>query len=67
MSPRDADGHGTHTATTAAGSVSYEASMDGYASGVAKGVAPKVCWKGAGCLDSDILAGYDRVVADGPR
>uniref|UniRef100_A0A0D9VRS7 Subtilisin-like protease n=1 Tax=Leersia perrieri TaxID=77586 RepID=A0A0D9VRS7_9ORYZ len=72
MSPRDADGHGTHTATTAAGSVAYEASMEGYASGVAKGVAPKarvaaykVCWKGAGCLDSDILAGFDRAVADG--
>lgn len=72
MSPRDADGHGTHTATTAAGSVSYAASMEGYASGVAKGVAPKarvaaykVCWKGAGCLDSDILAGFDRAVADG--
>uniref|UniRef100_J3LLV7 Subtilisin-like protease n=1 Tax=Oryza brachyantha TaxID=4533 RepID=J3LLV7_ORYBR len=72
MSPRDADGHGTHTATTAAGSVAYDASMEGYASGVAKGVAPKarvaaykVCWKGAGCLDSDILAGFDRAVADG--
>lgn len=72
MSPRDADGHGTHTATTAAGSVAYDASMEGYASGVAKGVAPKarvaaykVCWKGAGCMDSDILAGFDRAVADG--
>ncbi|WVZ56186.1 hypothetical protein U9M48_006755 [Paspalum notatum var. saurae] len=57
LSPRDADGHGTHTATTAAGSVAYEASMEGYASGVAKG--------GAGCMDSDILAGFDRAVADG--
>jgi subtilisin family serine protease len=27
--------------------------------------AYKVCWKGAGCLDSDILAGFDRAVADG--
>lgn len=46
--------------------------MEGYATGVAKGVAPKariaaykVCWKGAGCLDSDILAGFDKAVSDG--
>ncbi|KAJ6830277.1 putative subtilisin-like protease SBT1.6 [Iris pallida] len=71
-SPRDADGHGTHTASTAAGRHVFQASMSGYAVGVAKGVAPKariaaykVCWKGAGCLDSDILAGFDRAVSDG--
>ncbi|KAG6496096.1 subtilisin-like protease SBT1.6 [Zingiber officinale] len=71
-SPRDADGHGTHTASTAAGRHSFDASMAGYAEGIAKGVAPKarvatykVCWKGSGCLDSDILAGFDRAVADG--
>ncbi|KAJ3682591.1 hypothetical protein LUZ60_015164 [Juncus effusus] len=72
MSPRDADGHGTHTASTAAGSISFKASFSGYASGVAKGVAPKariaaykVCWKNSGCLDSDILAGFDKAVSDG--
>ncbi|XP_010920139.1 subtilisin-like protease SBT1.6 [Elaeis guineensis] len=71
-SPRDADGHGTHTASTAAGRYAFRASMSGYAAGVAKGVAPKariaaykVCFKGAGCFDSDILAGFDRAVADG--
>ncbi|KAL5561182.1 hypothetical protein UlMin_030929 [Ulmus minor] len=71
-SPRDADGHGTHTATTAAGRYAYEASMSGYASGIAKGVAPKarlaaykVCWKNAGCFDSDILAAFDSAVNDG--
>ncbi|XP_043709941.1 subtilisin-like protease SBT1.6 [Telopea speciosissima] len=71
-SARDADGHGTHTASTAAGRYVFQASMAGYASGIAKGVAPKarlavykVCWKGSGCFDSDILAAFDRAVADG--
>ncbi|KAH7653278.1 Tripeptidyl-peptidase II protein [Dioscorea alata] len=72
LSPRDADGHGTHTASTAAGRHAFRASMSGYAPGIAKGVAPKariaaykVCWRGAGCLDSDILAGFDAAVSDG--
>ncbi|XP_044509370.1 subtilisin-like protease SBT1.6 [Mangifera indica] len=72
MSPRDADGHGTHTASTAAGRYSFRASMAGYASGIAKGVAPKsrlavykVCWKNSGCFDSDILAAFDAAVNDG--
>uniref|UniRef100_A0A6N2L492 Subtilisin-like protease fibronectin type-III domain-containing protein n=1 Tax=Salix viminalis TaxID=40686 RepID=A0A6N2L492_SALVM len=71
-SPRDADGHGTHTASTAAGRHAFRASMEGYAAGIAKGVAPKarlavykVCWKNAGCLDSDILAAFDAAVKDG--
>ncbi|XP_058090899.1 subtilisin-like protease SBT1.6 [Magnolia sinica] len=71
-SPRDADGHGTHTASTAAGRHAFQASMAGYAAGIAKGVAPKariaaykVCWKDSGCYDSDILAGFDHAVADG--
>ncbi|KAL2468491.1 Subtilisin-like protease SBT1.6 [Forsythia ovata] len=71
-SPRDADGHGTHTASTAAGRHAFKASMEGYASGIAKGVAPKarlavykVCWKNSGCFDSDILAAFDDAVNDG--
>ncbi|PIN04857.1 Tripeptidyl-peptidase II [Handroanthus impetiginosus] len=71
-SARDADGHGTHTASTAAGRYAFRASMEGYASGVAKGVAPKsrlavykVCWKNSGCFDSDILAAFDAAVNDG--
>lgn len=71
-SPRDADGHGTHTASTAAGRYAFRASMSGYAAGIAKGVAPKarlavykVCWKNSGCFDSDILAAFDVAVNDG--
>jgi subtilisin family serine protease len=71
-SARDADGHGTHTASTVAGRYTFRASMEGYAPGIAKGVAPKariavykVCWKNSGCFDSDILAAFDTAVNDG--
>ncbi|XP_057742232.1 subtilisin-like protease SBT1.1 [Arachis stenosperma] len=70
-SPRDSQGHGTHTASTAAGNMVNNASLFGMAKGSASGMrytskvaAYKVCWP-LGCANSDILAAMDQAVADG--
>ncbi|WP_414830397.1 S8 family serine peptidase [Alteromonas sp. H39] len=50
-SPRDADGHGSHTASTAAGNEGVTATLQGVEVGAVSGIAPrariaayKVCW-----------------------
>jgi subtilisin family serine protease len=73
-SPRDADGHGTHTLTTSGGNEGVSASLQGIGVGTVSGIAPrarvaayKVCWNGGsgGCSTTDSVAAIDAAVADG--
>ncbi|KAL6986597.1 Subtilisin-like protease SBT5.3 [Sarracenia purpurea var. burkii] len=74
-SPRDNEGHGSHTLSTAGGSFVAGANVFGYGNGTAKGGSPKarvatykVCWPpvaGNQCFDADILAAFDIAIHDG--
>lgn len=73
-SARDADGHGSHTASTAAGNNGVEVVIEGQDFGAISGMAPrarismyKVCWGSdqGGCSTVDSVAAIDQAVADG--
>jgi subtilisin family serine protease len=79
-SPRDAAGHGSHTASTAAGENGVEATVNGIDYGKISGVAPaakiaayKACYDGPDpdtqdddiCASSDLLDAIDAAVSDG--
>lgn len=72
LSPRDAVGHGTHTASTAAGALVEDANFAMLGKGLARGGAPqawlavyKVCWVNGACSSADILAAFDDAISDG--
>ncbi len=80
LSPRDDEGHGTHTASTAAGNYGVDPVIEGNDLGVdvISGISPrsyvaayKVCWEGngvtapAGCSTADSVKAIDDAVADG--
>jgi len=80
VSPRDADGHGSHTASTAAGNHAVDASVEGVDFGQISGVAPaakvaayKACYVGPDelvttddiCALSDLLSAINAAASDG--
>ncbi|MCO5951224.1 S8 family serine peptidase [Microbacterium yannicii] len=80
VSPRDADGHGSHTASTAAGNHDVAATVEGVDFGAISGVAPaakvaayKACYVGPDplvttddiCALSDLLSAINAAAADG--
>ncbi|MCA1845070.1 MAG: S8 family serine peptidase, partial [Actinobacteria bacterium] len=75
LSPRDANGHGSHVAATAAGNYGVEPKIGGYNLGIpaVSGIAPrariaayKVCWTGTAATGEDVQGscmGSDAVAA----
>ncbi|KAG9453061.1 hypothetical protein H6P81_005965 [Aristolochia fimbriata] len=70
-SPRDTEGHGSHTSSTVAGLQVESVSLEGLGEGSGRGGVPsarlavyKVCWT-FGCSSEDILAAFDDAIADG--
>lgn len=77
LSTRDGDGHGSHTASTAAGNFGVPASVEGRDFGTVSGMAPsakiaayKVCFNDndpntGGCYTTSTLQAIDDAVTDG--
>jgi subtilisin family serine protease len=76
LSPRDFNGHGTHTASTAAGNEGVATTGAAALFGTVNGIAPrarvaayKVCWDngagGCGANTGDSVAAIDQAVIDG--
>ena len=76
MSPVDVGGHGTHTATTAAGNAGIDQTVDGASYGEGAGVAPaakvsvyKICWEDTdpdtgGCYTSASVRAIEAAIQD---
>ena len=77
LSPRDYGGHGSHTASTAAGNYGVSATGDAAGFGTVSGIAPrariavyKACWVLPGaasgsCNSADTTAAINQAAADG--
>lgn len=77
LSPRDGNGHGTHTAGTAVGRTVHDVAVEGVRFGTLSGMAPgaklasyKVCFddvdlETADCFDGAVISAIEDAVADG--